>query len=78
MLPGHREPGMGQVELQRRDGLQRDSAGRNGTGSQRLRALTWASRKSRTRGGQNACFTRYGVAEMAGQRPLRWAGMSGL
>ena len=49
------------MEMRRQNGTQRDSAGLSGTGLPGLGALTWASRNSRTRGGQNAGFTRRGT-----------------
>jgi hypothetical protein len=48
----------GRIEMRRQNGTQRDSAGLSGTGFPDLGALTWATRNSRTRGGQNAGFTR--------------------
>jgi hypothetical protein len=40
------------------NGTQWDSAGLSATGFPGLGALTWATRNSRTRGGQNAGFAR--------------------
>jgi hypothetical protein len=49
------------MEMRRQNGTQRDSAGLSGTGFLGLGALTWATRNSRTWGGQNAGFTRRGM-----------------
>jgi len=49
------------MEMRRQNGTQRDSAGLSGTGFPGLGALTWATRNPRTRGGQNAGFTRRGM-----------------
>jgi hypothetical protein len=51
----------GLTELRWQNGTQRDSAGLSGTGFPDLGALTWATRNSRTPGGQNAGFTRRGM-----------------
>jgi hypothetical protein len=51
----------GRIEMRQQNGMQRDSAGLSGTGFPGLGALTWATRNSRTRGGQNAGFTRRGM-----------------
>src|ERR1022692_3961349 len=50
--------GRGRMEMRRQNGTQRDSVGLSRTGFPGLGALTWATRNSRTRGGQNAGFTR--------------------
>jgi hypothetical protein len=49
------------MEMRSQNGTWRDSAGLSGTGFPGLGALTWATRNSRTRGGQNAGFTRRGM-----------------
>jgi hypothetical protein len=51
----------GRMGMRRQNGTQRDSAGLSGTGFPSLGALTWDTRNSRTRGGQNAGFTRRGM-----------------
>ena len=53
----------GRMEMRRQNGTQRDSAGLSGTGFPGLGALTWATRNSWTRGGQNADFTRRGMVK---------------
>ena len=51
----------GRMEMRWQNGTPWDSAGLSGTGFPGLGALTWVTRNSRTRGGQNAGFTQRGM-----------------
>lgn len=51
----------GRMEMRSQNGTQRDAAGLSGTGFPSPGALTWATRNSRTWGGQNAVFARRGM-----------------